>query len=130
MPFYIAKIMEKYILILPVSLLVVYSQLIMKLRASAISVPDNIVIFQRLTIYLQDPFIISAYSAALLGSFVWLYVVTKLSISVAFPVYIGLTFGLVILGGRFFLEETLTPLKLFSVFLIFTGILIGVYSDE
>jgi multidrug transporter EmrE-like cation transporter len=78
---------------------------------------------------LGDPVILSAYAAALFASFAWLYVVTKLPLTVAFPIYIGVTFAMVLLGGWFFLSEALTPVKLVAVLLIFGGIVLGVTAD-
>jgi multidrug transporter EmrE-like cation transporter len=66
--------------------------------------------------------------AALLASFVLLYVITKLPLVVAFPVYIGVTFSLVIIGGWFFLSESISAMRLASEFLILTGVIIGVRS--
>lgn len=79
--------------------------------------------------FLGDPVILSAYAAALFASFAWLYVVSKLPLVVAFPVYIGVTFAMVLLGGWFFLSETLTTTKLLAVLLIFAGIILGVSAD-
>ncbi len=77
----------------------------------------------------MDPVILSAYAAALVASFAWLFVVTKLPLNVAFPVYIGVTFAMVLLGGWFFLSEALTTTKLVAVLLIFSGIVLGVTAD-
>jgi|GEM_PF-2292634 uncharacterized RDD family membrane protein YckC len=55
----------------------------------------------RLLKYLADSVIVYAYLAALLASFVWLYIITKLPLVNAFLVYIGVTFILVIIGGGF-----------------------------
>ena len=83
----------------------------------------------RIIKFLSDPAIISAYGAALIGSFAWLYVVTKLPLTIAFPVYIGVTFAMVLLGGWFFLGETLSSTKIIAILLIFGGIILGVSSD-
>jgi multidrug transporter EmrE-like cation transporter len=84
---------------------------------------------QGLVKFVTDPVIISAYAAALIASFAWLFVITKLPLTVAFPVYIGVTFAMVLLGGWFFLSETLTATKLIAVLLIFSGIVLGVTAD-
>jgi multidrug transporter EmrE-like cation transporter len=87
---------------------------------------QNVHLFARLLKYLSDPIIVSAYAAALLASFVWLYVITKLPLVVAFPIYIGVTFVMVVIGGWFFLSESVTAMRLVSIFLILSGIVIGV----
>lgn len=116
-------------MILPVALLVTYSQLIVKWRSSIVELVPSGGYLQHLIKFLSDPVILSAYGAALIASFAWLYMVTKMPITVAFPVYIGVTFAMVLLGGWFFLSETLSATKLFAVLLIFCGIVLGVASD-
>lgn len=121
--------MNNYLMILPIALLVTYSQLIVKWRSSVGDQLPSASFLQQLIKFLSDPVILSAYSAALIASFAWLYVVTKLPLTVAFPVYIGVTFAMVLLGGWFFLSETLTATKLVAVLLIFSGIVLGVTTD-
>lgn len=79
--------------------------------------------------YLGDPLILSAYGVALLASFAWLYVVTKLPLTSAFPVYVGLNFALVLLGGWYLLNEDITVQKLVAVSLILGGIVLGIKAD-
>ncbi len=121
--------MRNYLMILPIALLVTYSQLIVKWRSSAVEQLASASFLQHLIKFITDPVILSAYTAALVASFAWLYVVTKLPLTVAFPVYIGVTFAMVLLGGWFFLSETLSTTKLVAVLLIFSGIVIGVTAD-
>lgn len=116
-------------MILPISLLVTYSQLIVKWRSSLVDHLPGSGFLQHLSKFISDPVVLSAYAAALFASFAWLYVVTKLPLTVAFPVYIGVTFAMVLLGGWFFLSETLTATKLIAVLMIFSGIVLGVTSD-
>jgi multidrug transporter EmrE-like cation transporter len=115
------------IFVFPIALLVAYSQIVVKWRAlNAEPVVQNVSFLERVLEYLSDPLILSAYGAALLASFVWLYVVTKLPLVVAFPVYIGVTFALVILGGWLFLSESINFMRLLSILLILAGVIIGV----
>ena len=122
--------MKVLLLIFPMALLVAYSQIVVKWRMLNIGVVDmqNIPLWIRILKYLSDPFILSAYSAAFFASFVWLYIITKLPLVVAFPVYIGITFVLVVVGGWYFLSEAVTLMRLASVTLIITGIILGVKS--
>ncbi|RJQ68733.1 MAG: hypothetical protein C4519_22835 [Desulfobacteraceae bacterium] len=120
--------MKIVIFVLPIALLVAYSQIIVKWRTLGSDGADmqNLRLFARMIKYLSDPVLLSAYVAALLASFVWLYVIEKLSLVVAFPVYIGVTFVLVIFGGWLFLAETINVMRLVSVLLILIGIILGV----
>lgn len=115
---------------LPIAILVTYSQLIIKWRSQTITQPAGSADFiHRLLTFLTDPIILSAYASALIASFAWLYVITKLPLTVAFPVYIGITFASVLCGGWFFLSETITLTKLLAVLLILVGIVLGVSAD-
>ncbi len=121
--------MKSYLLILPIAILVTYSQLIVKWRTTSMLQLTTASYSQQLFLYLTDPVILSGYIAALLASFAWLYVVTKLPLTVAFPVYIGITFAMVLLGGWAFLSETLNATKLIAVSLIMGGIVLGISAN-
>jgi multidrug transporter EmrE-like cation transporter len=121
--------MKTYLLILPVALLVAYSQIIVKLRTNSMQELASSNFALQLTRFLSDPVILSAYAAALVASFAWLYVVTKLPLTIAFPVYMGVTFVMVIFGGWFFLAENVTAIKVTAVALILCGIILGVTNE-
>lgn len=114
---------------MPIALLVTYSQLIVKWRSSPVDHIPATGFGAHLLRFLTDPVILSGYGAALLASFAWLYVVTRLPLAVAFPVYIGVTFVMVLFGGWFFLAETLSATKIIAVILILAGIVLGVNAD-
>ncbi len=121
--------MKTYLLILPIALLVAYSQLIVKWRSNSIEHTPLSGLWINLLRFLTDPVILSAYGAALLASFAWLYVVTRLPLTVAFPAYIGVTFALVLFGGWFFLAENMNLIKIVSVLMILGGIALGLHAD-
>lgn len=120
--------MRAYLLIIPIALLVAYSQVIVKWRTKKGDAIADQSFIEQLLNFLTDPVILSAYVTALFASFAWLYVVTKLPLVTAFPVYIGITFAMVMVGGWLFLGEQLNFLKIFSIALIFLGIILGVRS--
>ena len=122
--------MTAYLLVLPISILVAYSQIIVKWRAGQIHFPAESTGIKQALTYLADPLIFSAYVAAFVASLGWLYVVTKLPLTVAFPVYIGATFTLVLIGGWFFLSEVITLGKLIAMLLILSGIALGLKAGE
>ena len=113
----------------PVALLVAYSQIIVKWRMNnrgGLGVPDPDGWLGRLMVYIFDPYIISAYAAALLGSFAWLFVIARLPLAVAFPIYQGLIFLMVVVGSATLLGEAMTPTKLLAISLILAGVVLGV----
>ena len=121
--------MKNYSLILPIALLVTYSQLIVKWRSNGMESLVGTSFAERIAIFLTDPVILSAYAAALLASFAWLYVVTQLPLTVAFPVYVGVTFVMVLFGGWFFLSETISLTKTAAILLILCGVALGMSAD-
>jgi multidrug transporter EmrE-like cation transporter len=112
----------------PVALLMAYSQIIVKWRTSVnLNIPNEVDqgFFQKLIGYLADPYIISGYITALLASFIWLFVVARLPLAVAFPVYIGMTFVFVVAGSVILLNEPLNVSKLLAISFILIGLFIG-----
>ena len=121
--------MTAYLLVLPISLLVAYSQIIVKWRSGYINASVDYWGIRQVANYLFDPVIFSAYLAAFVASLAWLYIVTKLPLTVAFPVYIGVTFILVLLGGWLLLSEAMTISRLISMVLILAGIVVGLTAS-
>ena len=112
--------------IFPVALLVTYSQLVIKWRAQLGGVvPLDKDFFQRLIISLSDPYIFSAYISALLGSFFWLIVVSRIPLSKGFPIYIGMIFLMVMIGSWLLLGEVISIAKIIAATLILAGIILG-----
>ncbi len=121
--------MSNYLMIVPVAFLVAYSQLMVKHRAISIHVESGAPWMQSIFRYMSDSCIASAYAAALVASFAWLFVVTRMSLTIAFPVYIGLTFVLVTLGSWLFLGEGVVPARVLAMVLILAGISLGLLSN-
>ncbi len=121
-------IMNLIVSVFPVVILVAYGQLVVKWRVVSLGGVVNTYgsIIDRMIGYLSDPYIVSAYLAALLGSFVWLFILARLPLAIAFSVYQGLTFMIVVLGSGFLLNEPLSAAKLIGISLILIGIVIGI----
>ena len=82
----------------------------------------------RVIAYLGDAYILSAYAAALAGSVAWMFVVERYAISVAFPLYIGLTVLLVVVGGIVIFGEQMTVSRAIAIIFILIGVAIGTRS--
>lgn len=119
--------MKLILAMLPTVVLVVYSQVVMKWRVTALlaEAQNASGATGRLGIYLLDPYIVSSYVAALVGSILWLFVVERYPVSIAFPVYVGLTVWSVTIAGIWLLGEDVTILRVVAILLIFAGIFIG-----
>jgi len=119
--------MKLILAILPTMLLVVYGQLVIKWRVTALSGPANPAdgALSRLLSYLGDPYILSAYAAALASSITWMFVVESYAVSLAFPLHIGLTVLAVVVGGIYLFGEPVTAPRILAVCLIVAGIAVG-----
>lgn len=114
----------------PTILLVVYSQLITKWRVQLLggAAPTDDGRMGRAFAYLSDPYVLSAYAAALAGSIAWMFVVERYAISVAFPIYIGLTVMFVVVGGMLIFGEEISPMRILAIVFILVGVAIGIRS--
>ena len=119
--------MRLFLFLLPTFVLVVYGQLIVKWRLGTLSAAMHSASgpLDRLAVYLADPYILSAYVAALASSVTWMFVLENYAISLAFPLHIGLTVMAVVIGGIWLFGEPVTPSRLLAIALIVAGIAIG-----
>lgn len=116
----------KYLYIGFTVLLTVYGQLVIKWQVSSLgAIPsggaEKIFFFCRLIV---NPWVLSAYAAALLASVAWMGAVSKMPISEAYP-FMSTAFVLVMLLGSFFFGETLTLNKILGIALIMLGLAVG-----
>lgn len=119
--------MNVIIKVLPTVFLVALSQILIKWRSeylvqSSAGLDSS---FQKYFLYFTDPYVISAYVCGLVGSFAWLFTVSRLPLGQAFPIYQGLTFVLVLIASGYLLGEPITVYKIIGAVLIIAGIAIG-----
>ncbi|WP_144144814.1 hypothetical protein [Paraburkholderia sp. BCC1884] len=119
--------MRIFFAVLPTVLLVAYSQIVVKWRVGILATTIDLqrTGVTRYIAYLLDPFVLSAYVAGLLGSFVWLFTVSKLPLALAFPVYQGLTFFLVVIASAMIFNEPMTSAKVIGIAMILGGVIVG-----
>jgi multidrug transporter EmrE-like cation transporter len=112
--------------VLPTVMLVVYGQLISKWRIGHLfATVGSASGTSRMLSYLSDPLILSSYAAALGGSVAWMFVVERQPISIAFPLYIGLTMLSVMVGSVALFGEHLSASRIIAILLIFAGVVLG-----
>ena len=122
--------MKLILSLLSTVVLMVYSQLITKWRIAYLldvlqHVPGRL---DRLFIYLNDTYILSCYLASLAASVAWMFVVEQNSISLVFPIYIGLTVLSVVCGGILFFGEEMNTMRTLSVLFIVIGVALASQS--
>ena len=122
-------IVKVYLLILPIALLVTFGQLLVKWRMGSLgsmlvsSVPQSFIKF------VPDPVNLFAYAAGFIANLGWLYIVTKLPLTIAFSICMGVTFVMILLSGRLFLGGTLSFAKIAAILLIMVGIVLAINTD-
>ena len=116
--------MKLLIAALPSIVLSAYSSLVIKWRVALLAgtTAQSMGRVDRTITYLLDPYIISAYTAALLSSFAWFYVAERHPVSIALPVYIGVLFCIVAVGSALLLKESISAQLLLGLGLIFAGV--------
>jgi multidrug transporter EmrE-like cation transporter len=115
-----------YVYVLLTVALTVYGQIVIKwqvLKAGALpeALPDKIAF---LWLLLINPWVISAYAAALLASVFWMAAMTKMQLSHAYP-FMSLAFILVILFSALLFNESINSFKIVGAALVILGLVIG-----
>lgn len=115
-----------YVYILCTILLTVYGQLIIKWQVlQAGPLPENG--GEKIWFLLQlllNPWVISAFLAALLASVTWMAAMTKLQLSHAYP-FMSLAFVLILLFSAWLFHEPITTPKVVGVVLVILGLAVG-----
>jgi len=120
------EILMSYLFIFLTIILTVYAQIVIKWQVTnAGDLPVDILDKLWFLIgLLLNPWVVSAFFGAFLGSLTWMAALTKLELSHAYP-FIGLTFVLVLFISGFLFQEPITLSKLIGVGLVVLGIVVG-----
>ena len=103
--------------------LAVVGQLLLKmgmLRIGRFSLNISTIVQQYARILL-NPFVIAGIVSFALSMLVWLYVLSRLELSIAFP-FVALNYVLILFASHFILKETITPVKIMGVAVIVLGV--------
>ena len=115
-----------YVFVTLTILLTVYGQLIIKWQVlNAGFFPEAALDkLKFLGLLLLNPWIISAFAAALLASVCWMAAMTRLQLSHAYP-FMSLAFILVLVCSGIFFQEPITTPKIIGIALVAAGLVIG-----
>lgn len=113
-----------YILLVINVIIITGGQLFFKRSADFINANPNLHFPMN---YIANPWFYAAISLYMISTFVWTQVLTKLPLSVAYPI-VSFAYILTVLGAFFFFHEKITHLGILGVFLIMTGISLTVIS--
>jgi drug/metabolite transporter (DMT)-like permease len=70
---------------------------------------------------LLNPFVVTGIFSFALSMLVWLYVLSRVELSIAYP-FVALNYVLILLGSHFLFGESVTPVKVIGVAVIVLGI--------
>jgi len=116
------RIFDLLAVFLSISLAVV-GQLLLKmgmLRIGRFSLNISTLV-QQYTRILLNPFVIAGIVSFALSMLVWLYVLSRLELSTAYPL-VALNYVLILFASHFLLKETITPTKIMGVAVIVLGV--------
>jgi len=103
--------------------LAVVGQLLLKmgmLRIGRFSLNISTIVQQYTRIFL-NLFVIAGVIGFFLSMLVWLYVLSRLELSTAYP-FVALNYVLILFVSHFLLKETITPVKIMGVAVIVLGV--------
>lgn len=112
-----------YYFLLAANVLIMTSgQLLFKRSADFINANPNL----RFPVYyLLNPWFYAAVSLFVVSTFIWTQVLTKMPLSVAYPI-MSCAYILTLFGASLFFHEQLSSLSIFGVLFIMTGITLTV----
>ncbi len=103
--------------------LAVVAQLLLKigmLRIGKFSLNISTILHQYTRILL-NPFVMAGLFGFFVSALVWLYVLSRMELSFAYP-FVALNYILILLGSYFLFRETITPIKVVGVGVIMIGV--------
>lgn len=86
--------------------------------------PFIIYLFKMLT----TPLVLGGIIAAGVSMLIWLKILTYAEVSYVFPIWMGLTFALVLVGSAIFLGEAISILRIAGIAVIVTGVFVAAMS--
>lgn len=103
--------------------LAVVGQLLLKmgmLRIGKFSFNISTLVHQYIKILL-NPFVIAGLVSFFVSMLIWLYVLSRLELSLAYP-FVALNYILILFGSYFLFRETITVYKMIGVVVIMVGV--------
>lgn len=119
--------LANYFYIVLAVVLTVYGQIVVKWQVDSagafpIAFVDKVWFLLRLIL---SPWVISSFTCSFLALLAWMAALTKFPLNYAYPLFISLTFTVVILFSALFFREPITFSKVVGIAFIIGGIIIG-----
>lgn len=114
-------IISSFALIVLAIMMNVYGQLIMKWQVSSVEINGDLWDY---VFFLFRPWVVSGFCAVFGGALLWLYALSKVDLSMAYPI-MGLSFVFILFGSWVFFEEPLTATKIIGNLIIVLGVVVA-----
>ena len=103
-----------------------FAQIVLKMGMSNAKVQNDLVIagnlFEKLFIALTNVYVVAGISMYLLSMILWLVVLAKIDVSVAYP-FVGLGFIITMVLGFLLLNEQISTMRVMGTVLVVCGVL-------
>lgn len=119
--------LANYFYIVLAVVLTVYGQIVVKWQVDSagalpIAFVDKAWFLLRLIL---NPWVVSSFTCSFLALLAWMAALTKFPLNYAYPLFISLTFTVVVLFSALFFREPITFSKMIGIAFIICGIIIG-----
>lgn len=103
-----------------------FAQIVLKMGMSNAKVQNDLIIagnlFEKLFIALTNVYVVAGISMYLLSMVLWLVVLSKIDVSVAYP-FVGLGFIITMVLGFLLLNEQISAMRVMGTILVVCGVL-------
>ncbi|MGZ9586205.1 EamA family transporter [Paenibacillus marinisediminis] len=100
-----------------------FGQIAMKYGTLKLTNLDNLTIFQKLIEYFMNLYVVSGFLLYGISAVVWIFAISKLPLSIAYPM-VGLSYVLVMILSYFIFNEPITIIKVIGMVLITSGVIV------
>lgn len=111
------------ILVLVSIVLSSFGQVTMKYGTMQLTQLININVFQKLLVYFTNIYIVLGFVLYALSAFIWIFAISKLPLSIAYPL-VGISYVIVMVLSYFMFKEPITLTKVIGVLLIISGVIV------
>jgi multidrug transporter EmrE-like cation transporter len=103
-----------------------FAQIVLKMGMSSSKIQNDLLLagslFEKLFIALTNVYVVAGISMYILSMILWLVVLAKIDVSVAYP-FVGLGFIITMVLGFLVLNEQITTMRVFGTVLVVCGVL-------
>lgn len=89
-----------------------------------LSLNETQLTFYNILKIISSPKFLSGFSLYILGFILWMYILSRVQVNIAYPIIVSLLFIVILLGSHFILKEQFSAQLVLGILLCFLGILL------